>query len=177
MRWAVAAIGVLWSASPVHVRGWQHVYRVSALQKGAAVMPFRAAGVCLPCRLPGSARPLGGRREGHWKVIKKGVSAARAADRCPVLSACGLHSSGGVASEPANIEAQAPGKGLGLVNKGVYQDGLQCLRLAWHRRHRLLPDEEFSVIAGRDCDAFVSHASARVDIDGKGRIPRAQIPF
>ena len=145
VRWAVAAIGVLWSASPVHVRGWQHVYRVSALQKGAAVMPSRAPWVC---RLPGSARP-GWRREGHWKVITKGMPRpARAAERCPVLSACGLHSSGEVASEPANVEAQAPGKGLGLVNKGVYQDALQCLRLAWHRRHRLLPDEEFSVIAG-----------------------------
>jgi len=35
-------------------------------------------------------------------------------------------------------------KGLGLVNKEVYQDALQCAHLAWHRRHRLLPPEQFS---------------------------------
>jgi len=33
---------------------------------------------------------------------------------------------------------------LGLVNKEVYQDALQCEHLAWHRRHRLLPPEQFS---------------------------------
>ena len=44
-------------------------------------------------------------------------------------------------------QEKASGQGskvLGLVNKEVYQDALQCEHLAWHRRHRLLPPEQFS---------------------------------
>jgi hypothetical protein len=30
------------------------------------------------------------------------------------------------------------------VNKAVYQDALKCVRLAWHRRHRRVPEAGFS---------------------------------
>jgi hypothetical protein len=42
-------------------------------------------------------------------------------------------------------EEQVPGSRThGLVTKQIYQEALQCARLAWHRRHRLVPDEVFS---------------------------------
>ena len=182
LRWAVAAIGVLWSASRAHVHGWHHICRTSALQH-ATVLPFRSAWVCLPCRPPrlgrGRRDELGGRSERPCEVMTRGVMRfARGADRPLVLPIAALHSGRHAATSTAQeiaSEAQsASQKSFGLVNKQVYQDALQCLRLAWHRRNRLLPDEEFSVRCNRyGADVSAEHHVIRNGFDIANRCKRA----
>lgn len=71
-----------------------------------------------------------------------------AAHRRVALSARTLSSGGESARKLRSAERAHQDQGSsqvrGLVNKEVYQDALQCTRLAWHRRHRLLPAHEIS---------------------------------
>jgi hypothetical protein len=69
--------------------------------------------------------------------------------RAPAAGARQLSSMGGGADSTsrARLPAQEVGaarKEPGLVNKAVYQDALKCVRLAWHRRHRRVPEAGFS---------------------------------
>ena len=53
------------------------------------------------------------------------------------VSTCASTPQPGLAAESEPAHA-------GLVTKEIYQDALQCTRLAWFRRHRLLPPDKFS---------------------------------
>jgi hypothetical protein len=137
LQWAVAAIGVLWSANriPAPAYGWLRV---------GCPGPAAGAGWVRGAKQQAlSCRPWRGRLRADLPVRARSASQPSV-----LLAARGLRGSAesedAVRSSPCSQSPATPTP-LGLVNKQVYQDALQCVRLAWHRRRRLLPAEDFSV--------------------------------
>ena len=75
-------------------------------------------------------------------------SAEPGARLAPASGARKLSSTGGGAESTSRarrpVQEAGARKEPGLVNKAVYQDALKCVRLAWHRRHRRVPEAGFS---------------------------------